>query len=174
MGDDGSGGGRARLVAEVTAPGVHRGLASGLGGWLARAAPARARGAVTIALLSDAAIRRLNRTYRGIDRATDVLSFRATTSGVTPEVHLGSDSRGRRFLGDIAISVHSARRQAREHGHPPRDEVRLLALHGLLHLLGYDHDADRGEMARVEARLRRRAGLPAGLIARARRPPVSR
>jgi probable rRNA maturation factor len=220
MGDDGSGGGRARLVAEVTAPGVHRGLASGLGRWLARSAPARARGAVTIALISDAAMRRLNRTYRGIDRATDVLSFPTDDSYVGPSfssaspaglkpatrdaglkpgatrdaglkpgatydrgyvgrVDLRRADRGRvgserKFLGDIAISVHSARRQARQQGHALRDEIRILALHGLLHLLGYDHDADRGEMARVEERLRRRAGLPAGLIARARRLPVSR
>lgn len=189
MGDDGSGGGRARLIAEVTASGVHRGLAGGLGRWLARAAPARARGAVTIALVSDAAIRRLNRTYRGIDRPTDVLSFPAADDGpayvgrvdlrragaaYVGRVDLRRAARRRAFLGDIAISVHSARRQAREQGHAPRDEIRILALHGLLHLLGYDHDADRGEMARVEERLRRRAGLPAGLLARARRLPVSR
>jgi probable rRNA maturation factor len=183
MGDDGSGGGRTRLVAEVTASRAHRGLASGLGRWLARAAPARARGTVAVALVTDAAIRRLNRTWRGVDRATDVLSFSTDDSYVGPSfssaspagLKPGATSATRPpVLGDIAIAVDTARRQAREHGHPVRDEIRILALHGLLHLLGYDHDADRGEMARVEERLRRRAGLPAGLITRTRRPTVHR
>lgn len=177
MGDDGSGGGRARLVAEVIASSAHRGLTLGLGRWLAGAAPARARGAVTVALVGDAAIRRLNHTYRGVDRPTDVLSFPADDPYVG---RVGLRRAGprvdieRAFLGDIAIAVNVARRQAREHGHPVGAEIRILALHGLLHLLGYDHDADRGEMARVEDRLRRRAGLPAGLIRRARRRTVHR
>jgi len=118
--------------------------------------------------VTDAAIRRLNRTWRGVDRVTDVLSFPAAD----PDV--GRAGVGSAVLGDIAIAVDTARRQAREHGHPVRDEIRILALHGLLHLLGYDHDADRGGMARVEERLRRRAGLPAGLITRTRRPTVHR
>jgi probable rRNA maturation factor len=70
-------------------------------------------------------------------------------------------------MGDLAISVDAARRQAREMGHSVTDEVRILALHGLLHLLGYDHETDQGDMRRAEERLRRRAGLPVGLIARA-------
>jgi probable rRNA maturation factor len=126
--------------------------ARGLGAWLARVAPARARGQVTVMLLSDAAMRRLNRRFRGVNAVTDVLSF---PSGERP------------FLGEIAIAKGVAARQARVYGHPVATEMRLLALHGLLHLLGYDHDVDDGEMARLEIRLRRRAGLPNGLIARA-------
>jgi len=123
--------------------------AAGLGAWLTRTAkPLHARGHVRVALIPDAAMRRLNRTYRGTDAATDVLSFED---------------------GDIAIALGVARRQARELGHPLRTELQVLALHGLLHLLGYDHEADQGRMARVEERLRRRAGLPGGLIGRARR-----
>ena len=71
-----------------------------------------------------------------------------------------------RFLGDIVIARGVAARQARALGHPVRTELRILALHGLLHLLGYDHEVDEGRMARMETRLRRRAGLPGGLIAR--------
>jgi probable rRNA maturation factor len=127
----------------------------GLAAWLARHAPARARGSVTIALVSDAAMRRLNRTYRGMDHATDVLSFPEPPGG-----------RRGRSLGEIAIATGVARRQARARGHAESTEWRVLALHGVLHLLGYDHEADRGEMARLEDRLRRRGGLPGGLIER--------
>jgi probable rRNA maturation factor len=126
--------------------------------WIGRTAPARARGAVTIALVSDAAMRRLNRRFRHKDYATDVLSF----PGEAPA------------LGDIAIAMGVARRQARAHGHTLAVEVRLLALHGLLHLLGYDHDEDGGQMRRVEDRLRRRSGLPRGLVARASAGPERR
>lgn len=122
-----------------------------LGRWLSSQAPARARGHVTIALVSDAAMRRLNAQYRDSDYATDVLSFPSDTPGV---------------LGDIAIARGVAARQARAQGHAKVTEVKVLALHGLLHLLGYDHERDRGEMRRAEDRLRRRAGLPVGLIAR--------
>ena len=123
-----------------------------LGTWLSRIAPVRGCRAVTVAVVSDARVRALNRSYRGKDRATDVLSFpTASSSG---------------FLGDIVIARGVARRQARDAGHDERTEWRVLALHGLLHLLGYDHETDSGTMARVEARLRRRGGLPAGLIER--------
>jgi len=133
--------------------------AGGLGSWLVNAAPARARGAVTVALVSDAAMRRLNRQYRGSDYATDVLSF-----GNGAGFHF---SRRGRCLGDVVIATGVARRQARAAGHSEAVERRVLALHGLLHLLGYDHETDDGLMRRVEDRLRRRAGLPAGLIRRA-------
>jgi probable rRNA maturation factor len=119
--------------------------------WVSIHAPASARGRVTIALVTDAAMRRMNRQYRGADYATDVLSFPSD---------LPAD------LGDIAIARGVAARQAREQGHSETTEIRTLALHGLLHLLGYDHERDRGEMRRVEDRLRLRAGLPAGLISR--------
>ena len=106
---------------------------------------------MTVAFVGDARIRTLNRTWRRIDKATDVLSFPAEEPGV---------------LGDIVIATGVAARQAREAGHDEETEHRVLALHGLLHLAGYDHEADAGEMARVEARLRRRGGLTAGLIER--------
>jgi len=121
----------------------------GLASWLVRSAPASARGTVAIALVTDAAMQRLNRDFRGKNHSTDVLSF----PGDPP-------------LGDIAIAVPTARRQAREMGHSLRVELRVLALHGLLHLLGYDHETDRGQMHRAEEKLRRRSGLPAGLIRR--------
>jgi probable rRNA maturation factor len=127
--------------------------APGLARWLAGVAPPRARGSVTVALVSDQRVRALNRQFRGKDRATDVLSFPA-------------GERGR--LGDIVIALGAARAQALEAGHPLGTELRVLALHGLLHLLGYDHERDSGRMARVEARLRARGGLQSGLIERHR------
>jgi probable rRNA maturation factor len=143
---------RGRVVA---APGLAR--------WLERAAPRAARGEATVALVSDAAMRRLNRRYRGVDRSTDVLSF-------GPGVRVPGRRGGHgpfRWLGDIVIAIETARRQSRSLGHSLGVELRVLALHGLLHLLGYDHHTDQGEMQRLEARLRRRTGLPAGVIARA-------
>jgi probable rRNA maturation factor len=125
-----------------------------LAAWLSRVAPVRRHAAVTVAVVPDTRVRALNRDYRGKDRATDVLSF---PSGLrAPDA----------FLGDIVIARGVARRQARDAGHSERTEWRVLALHGLLHLLGYDHETDRGTMARVEARLRRKGGLSAGLIER--------
>jgi len=138
--------------------------ATGLGRWLRTIAPVRARGTVSIALVSDARVRALNRRYRGVNHTTDVLSFpatatrRATSHG--PQIFV---------LGDIVIARGVARRQAREAGHSELTEWRVLALHGLLHLLGYDHERDGGRMRRAETRLRRRAGLPGGLIERAGR-----
>ncbi len=119
-------------------------------------APRSARGRVTLAILSDRKVRVLNRRYRGIDKATDVLSFPAGSGKQHPE----------QFLGDIAIARGIAQKQAKLLRHPLSIELRVLALHGLLHLLGYDHESDNGRMARAEARLRRKAGLPVGLIAR--------
>jgi probable rRNA maturation factor len=144
--------------------------------WLRRIAPAAARGTVSIAIVSDARMRTLNRDYRGKDYATDVLSFSPDSSSPprrtrTTRRKIGSASSAvspvHRFLGEVVIARGVARRQAREAGHSERDEVRLLALHGLLHLLGYDHERDDGRMQRVEARLRRKGGLLEGLIERA-------
>jgi probable rRNA maturation factor len=143
----------------------------GLAVWLAAIAPVRASGDLAVALLSDARVRALNRQYRGKDAATDVLSFpvegpaRAGRHASTPGASGFSRSNS---LGDIVIATGVARRQAKAAGHPYQTELRVLALHGLLHLLGYDHDHrdDRGRMARAEARLRRRGGLTAGLIER--------
>ena len=122
----------------------------GLARWLSKIAPRSARGELGIALVSDARMRILNRSYRRKDYATDVLSFEG--DGV----------------GDLVIATGVARRQAREAGHPYQTELRVLALHGLLHLLGYDHERpeDRGRMKRMEARLRRKGGLEAGLLDR--------
>jgi len=144
----------------------HRLHVRGLAAWLRRIAPPRARGAVTIVLVSDPRMRALNRTYRGKDYATDVLSFGSETS-------LGRKGRIQPIqplppnLGDIVIARGVAKRQARAAGHSEVDELRLLALHGLLHLLGYDHERDNGRMRRVERRLRRTGGLREGLIERA-------
>ena len=104
-------------------------------------------------ITTDSELRRLNRQFLGRDYATDVLSFPA------------ANSPG--FLGEVAISARRAAEQAREFGHSLLDEIRILMLHGVLHLIGMDHETDRGEMARAEARWRKRLKLPAGLISRA-------
>jgi probable rRNA maturation factor len=136
----------------------------GLARWLGAIAPASARGDVAVALVTDRHIRQLNRQYRGKDAPTDVLSFPADPDPQSPVPEPRSPT-----LGDIVIATGVARRQAREAGHAYGTELRVLALHGLLHLLGYDHDDpdDGGRMGRVEAKLRRRGGLREGLIARA-------
>lgn len=100
----------------------------------------------TIAFVSDVSIRRLNRQFRGVDKATDVLSFPA-------------GERDKLNLGDIAISVETAARQAKENGLTFDEEVAQLILHGLLHLCGYDHETDDGEMNRLELRLRKKLGI---------------
>jgi len=141
---------QTHLTVDVVATGSVR--APGLGRWLQSIAPARATGTLTIALVSDARIRALNRRFRGKDRATDVLSFPAEEAGV---------------LGDVVIAAGVAARQAVEAGHSLQAEFRVLALHGLLHLLGYDHEHDDGRMARLERRLRVKGGLRKGLIERA-------
>jgi probable rRNA maturation factor len=130
--------------------------AKGLDRWLRRAAPRSARGLLTIAILPDAKVKALNKRFRGIDKPTDVLSFPTAASGGKRDEN----------LGDIVIARGMARKQAQSLGHSLAVEFRVLALHGLLHLLGYDHEVDGGRMARVETRLRRKAGLPLGLIAR--------
>ena len=141
----------ARLRVSVATPDGLNVATRGLGPWLSRIAPASARGDLSIAIVSDKRMRALNRQFRGKDKVTDVLSFPA-------------DARG--FMGDIVIAAGVAKRQAREAGHTAQTEMRVLALHGLLHLLGYDHEADEGRMARAEGRLRKKAGLPGGLIER--------
>jgi probable rRNA maturation factor len=118
-------------------------------------AAAGLKGEVEILLTGDATLRRLNRDYRKKDKATDVLSFPA------PE------GFGDGHAGDLAISLQTAQRQADEHGHTLADEVRILLLHGLLHLAGMDHEVDAGEMAERESELRKQLKLPVGLIDRA-------
>jgi probable rRNA maturation factor len=185
----GSGRGEPVEPRRGSRPGIHvtvsdergRPLAGGLARWLARVAPARARGGVNVALVSDARVRALNRKYRRKDHATDVLSFPAEPSSSSQSAQrtrrnnpdklsvssVSSVVQDFGFLGDIVIARGLARRQARQAGHDEATELRVLALHGLLHLLGYDHEHDNGEMARVERRLRRKAGLKDALIERA-------
>ena len=153
---------RSGLVVSVNARG-HVSLARGLAPWLVATAPPRAEGALDIALISDVAMRRLNRAFRGVDATTDVLSFPADSAAAPIKSGRGVLPR---YLGDIAIATGVAYRQARTCGHPVGVELKILALHGLLHLLGYDHETDGGRMRRLEERLRRQAGLPWGLIAR--------
>jgi probable rRNA maturation factor len=116
-------------------------------------------GEVSVLLTGDAAIRALNRTYRRKDKPTDVLSFPAAE---TPEA----------VAGDLVISLETALTQAGERGHTLEMEIKVLLLHGLLHLAGYDHEADSGTMHRKEARLRRELGLTAGLIERVHKDRV--
>jgi len=144
---------RAGLQVVVTSHTRRPVRVPGLSAWLTGVAPARARGEVSLAFVSDGVIRALNRQHRCTDAPTDVLSFPAREPG---------------FLGDIVIAEGVARRQARRAGHGFGAEARVLALHGLLHLLGYDHerDGDGGRMRAVEARLRRKGGLREGLIER--------
>ena len=148
---------RKRLNIEVV------GRAPGLATWLESVAPSRARGVMTVAIVPDARVRALNRQYRKKDRATDVLSFPA----VAPSARRQGKAGEREFLGDVVIASGVAARQARAAGHSLRTELRVLALHGLLHLLGYDHERDDGRMARLERRLRKRGGLREGVIERA-------
>jgi len=124
----------------------------------------RVRGQVTVLLTTDPAIRRLNRQFLGKNKPTDVLSFPAQPiPGVrAPRVRAEDQS-----AGDLAVSVDRARRQAADQGHPLSTEIKILILHGLLHLAGYDHETDSGRMARRERALRSSLGLPAGLIERA-------
>ncbi|HEY7856480.1 MAG TPA: rRNA maturation RNase YbeY [Terriglobales bacterium] len=105
----------------------------------------------SVRAMNDREIRRLNHVYRGHDAPTDVLSFPGTN--------------------DVAISVETAQRQARRHRHALAVEVRILMLHGLLHLAGFDHETDNGEMRRRETQLRRQLGLPASLTERERFRP---
>jgi len=107
---------------------------------------------ITCLIANDAEVRRLNRFFRGKDRATDVLSF--------------PPAKAAGLAGDIAISIDRARIQAAERGHSLSDELRILMLHGALHLAGMDHESDSGEMARAESRWRKKLGLPDGLIER--------
>ena len=131
-----------------------------LGPFLAQAQDAVGlNGQVTVLLTTDRTLRDLNRRFRGKDEATDVLSFPSTNPAPGPE----------KIAGDVAISVETARRQATEQGHALGVELRVLMLHGLLHLAGYDHETDTGKMQRRKRQLRARLGLPLGLIERASR-----
>lgn len=109
------------------------------------------RGDVAVLVTGNNEIRKLNRTFRKKDKATDVISFPSGAAGMA---------------GDIAISADIAASNGRELGHGALVELKVLILHGMLHLAGMDHETDAGQMARKEARLRKELGLPAGLIER--------
>jgi probable rRNA maturation factor len=115
-------------------------------------------GAVSVLVTSSRELQTLNHRFRGKNKPTDVLSFPAMPGLL------------RGFAGDVAISAEIAARNARRLGHTVGEEVRILTLHAVLHLAGYDHELDDGEMERKEARLRKSLGLPVGLIERSGRP----
>jgi probable rRNA maturation factor len=123
-------------------------------------AAVRLKGEVNVLLTTDPAIRKLNRNFRGKDKATDVLSF--------PAEGIGAEA----LAGDLAISVPTALKQAIQQGHSLAIEIKVLILHGLLHLAGYDHETDEGKMARRERLLRAKLNLPQGLIERAEVNPL--
>jgi probable rRNA maturation factor len=112
-------------------------------------------GEFSVLLTGDERLRALNLQFRGKDKATDVLSFPAL-----PEAANGGQG------GDLAISLETALAQAAAYGHTLQMEVKILILHGLLHLAGYDHEHDQGQMRRRETRLRKQFALPAGLVER--------
>lgn len=116
----------------------------------------RLKGEVNVLVTSSHELRKLNRRFRGKNQATDVLSF--PVSGLVDGL-----------VGDVAISADIAEKNARQLGHSTAEEVKILALHGVLHLAGYDHEGDHGEMARKEQCLRKSLGLPLGLIERSER-----
>ena len=141
-------------LAGITRPAVSR--------FLIRAQKAVGlHGDVHVLLADDVTLKRLNKTFRGKDKPTDVLSFPAGPSTV-----FFNEPGGPELAGDLAISLETAARQAIRFGHTLAEEVRILLLHGLLHLAGFDHETDAGEMSVREADLRQQLGLPAGLIAR--------
>jgi probable rRNA maturation factor len=113
---------------------------------------------LNVCFVDDREMTRLNATYLGRKRPTDVLSFPWQGSGAPHRIGTGN-AEFANFLGDIVISVDAARRNARREGHSTLNEIRWLILHGLLHLLGYDHERDRGEMASLELSLRERLGI---------------
>ena len=138
---------RAPLVVSVVDGRGRPVRVPGLAPLLSRVAPARARGEVTVALVSDRQVRALNRQYRGIDKATDVLSFPCDD----PCTVVGPDEPV--TLGDVVIAPLVAEKQAAEYGHTVEEELNLLLVHGVLHLLGYDHEADE-DAAAMQARER--------------------
>lgn len=146
------------VIVRKAAPGIS---AQALDRFTQRARKAAGlRGKVNVVLTSSRELRLLNRRFRGKDKPTDVLSF--------PPIPIVAE----KFAGDIVISTDIAARNARSYQHEPSQELKILILHGIIHLAGYDHESDRGQMARLEERLRRDLGLSSGLIHRTvdRRP----
>jgi probable rRNA maturation factor len=129
------------------------------------------RGPVNVLLTSSAAVRSLNRRFRNQDKATDVLSFPSAQPSGNGEQRNGKFTKNRIApAGDIAISAEIAARNASPLKHSAADEVKILILHGMLHLAGFDHERDNGEMARREMKLRKALRLPVALIERAQAP----
>jgi probable rRNA maturation factor len=121
------------------------------------------RGTVNVLVTSSSAVRSLNRQFRERNQATDVLSFPAASPG-------GQAGKASRLAGEVAISADIAMQNASRLGHPVAQEIKILTLHGILHLAGFDHERDNGEMARKESTLRRSLRLPAALIERVHAP----
>jgi probable rRNA maturation factor len=119
------------------------------------------KGTVNVLLTGNVALRTLNQRFRAKNQATDVLSFPAALCDARKKYGCA---------GEIAISADIAARNALQFGHPAAQEVKILALHGILHLAGFDHEGDNGQMARKETSLREKLGLPSGLIERTERP----
>ena len=140
------------LLFDAATPGVSRRAVRAFAKRLEREAAAGR--AFECLITTSRELRRLNREFRKQDYATDVLSF--------PAPHPTG------FLGEIAISFEHAQQQSAEHGHHVDQEIEILMLHGLLHLLGMDHESDRGRMSRAERKWRAILGLPPGLIERVR------
>jgi probable rRNA maturation factor len=118
-------------------------------------------GEVSVLLTNDERVRELNQQFRKKDAPTDVLSFPAVDWG-----EVAGNGHSNKSAGDLAISLDTAARQAEAFGHSLATEVKVLILHGALHLAGYDHEQDNGEMAGIEGRLRKEFDLPSGLIQR--------
>jgi probable rRNA maturation factor len=115
---------------------------------------------LTVRLVSDAEISRMNETFRKKKGPTDVLSFPMVARRRPVRLRRGSRTvRAGEYLGDIAISPATAKRYAKKNGRKLSSELQVLILHGVLHLLGYDHETDRGKMDRIEQKLRKRLGL---------------
>ncbi len=145
-------GGKNVIIVRKRAAGISEAALARFVGRAARAI--RLRGTVNVLLTGNRELQGLNRRFRGKDQATDVLSFPSTAES--------ADSTA----GEIAISVDMATANSKLLGHSPAEELKILALHGMLHLAGYDHERDNGAMARKEERLRQSLGLPTGLIKR--------
>ncbi|HEY1252449.1 MAG TPA: rRNA maturation RNase YbeY [Thermoanaerobaculia bacterium] len=144
---------QAKVAGAPPAPHVRRTL-----GRTARLTRARA-GEVSVLFCADARMRSLNRRYRGKDKTTDVLAFPAGP---------GSPGGVEGFLGDIVISVPYAAREARRREDTRSREIDRLLVHGFLHLMGYDHETDEGQMDALEGRVRRRLGLASAASAATR------
>jgi probable rRNA maturation factor len=157
---------QSTLLFQVATPGVSR---RDLRAFLKRLETEVADGRAFCCLITaDTELQRLNREFRKRDYPTDVLSFPVQKHPL-PDGRGSVASASFRCIapsGEIAISYHAARRQSAEFGHAVNQEIKILMLHGLLHLLGMDHETDHGQMRTAERKWRARLGLPAGLIER--------